>query len=84
MQKSIVSKEYGLFLAFLRKVRQDNGVTQEQIAKKLKVTQSFVSKVERGERRLDIVELKQWSGALGLSLTDFVKEFESYLRKNKR
>lgn len=81
MQKSIISKEYGLFLAFLKRVRQDNRVTQEQIAKKLKATQSFVSKVERGERRLDVVELRQWSRALGLSLTDFVSGFEAYLKK---
>ena len=84
MEKSIVSKDYSLFLAYLRKARQDAGITQEQVAKKLKATQSFVSKVERGERRLDVVELRQWSKALGITLMDFVAGFENYLRKNRR
>lgn len=83
MQKSLISEEYRLFLAFLKKVRQDNGVTQERIAKKLKATQSFVSKVERGERRLDVVELRRWCRALGLSLTDFVNGFEDFLKKER-
>lgn len=84
MQKSIISKEYGLFLAFLKKVRLDAGLTQVQIAKRLKVGQSAISKVEKGERRIDIVELRQWAKALGMSLTDFVVAFEIYLKKHRK
>lgn len=84
MQKSIISREYILFLAFLKQVRLEAGITQVQIAKKLKTGQSAISKVEKGERRLDVVELRQWSRALGMSLTDFVIGFEDYLKKNRK
>jgi transcriptional regulator with XRE-family HTH domain len=84
VQKSIVSKEYGLFLAFLKKVRLDAGITQVQIAKKLKTGQSFVSKVEKGERRLDIVELRLWLQTLRMPLIDFVVGFEAHLKKNRK
>jgi transcriptional regulator with XRE-family HTH domain len=84
VQKSIVSKEYGLFLAFLKKVRMDAGITQVQIAKKLKTGQSFVSKVENGERRLDLIELRLWLRALGMPLIDFVAGLEAYLKKNRK
>ena len=63
----------------LRKVRQDAGLRQEDLAKRLGVPQSFVSKVESGERRLDFVEVRQVCQALGLSLTEFVRMFEESL-----
>lgn len=53
------------------------GLTQAQLAEKLGVDQSIVSKIERNERRLDIVELKEICTALGLSLQDFVQRFEA-------
>lgn len=84
MKKSIISNDYILFLAFLKQVRVDAGITQEQLAKKLKATQSFLSKVERGERRLDVIELRQWSRALGLPLSDFVTKMEKYFKENPR
>ena len=58
MEKSIYSKEYSLFLEQLRKAREEKGLTQTDVAQSLGQTQSFVSKVERGERRIDIVELR--------------------------
>jgi transcriptional regulator with XRE-family HTH domain len=82
MEKSLVTKEYSLFLAFLKKARQDTGLTQEQLAKKLKTTQSFVSKAERGERRLDVIELRRWTRAIGLSLSEFAVQMEAYIKSN--
>ncbi|EDX76721.1 hypothetical protein MC7420_1724 [Coleofasciculus chthonoplastes PCC 7420] len=55
MEKSICTREYALFLSHLRSARKAAGLTQEQIAQSLQQTQSFVSKCERGERRIDIV-----------------------------
>lgn len=77
MEKSIYSSEYELFLALLRKTRLKSGLTQDDIAVKLGTTQSFVSKCERGERRLDIVELNAWCSALNVSLAWFVERFEN-------
>lgn len=77
MEKSIHSAEYERFLALLKKTRLKNGLTQDDIAIKLNATQSFVSKCERGERRLDIVELSAWCSALNVSLSVFVGWFEN-------
>lgn len=76
MEKSIHSAEYERFLALLRKTRVQSGLTQDDIATKLNATQSFISKCERGERRLDIVELAAWCSALNVSLSSFVERFE--------
>jgi transcriptional regulator with XRE-family HTH domain len=84
MEKSLITKEYRLFLSFLKEVRQDAALTQTQLARKLKVTQSFVSKCERGERRLDIIELRRWGRALGLTLPDFTVQMENYFKSNSR
>lgn len=56
----------------LREARKAHGITQVQLAKKLRVPQPWISKVERDERRLNVVELEVWCKALGITLTDFV------------
>ena len=50
-------RQYKLFLRRLRQARKDSGLTQAQVARKLSRPQSFVSKFESGERRVDFVEL---------------------------
>lgn len=72
MEKSIYSQEYAAFLKLLKAERVRLGFTQEEIASRLSATQSFVSKCERGERRLDVVELRAWCDALELPLHDFI------------
>lgn len=83
MEKSIYSEEYLLFLQGLRQAREAAGLTQEQIADRLgsKATQSFVSKCERGERRIDIVELRAFCRAIGVPFGDFVQRIELLLDK---
>jgi len=54
--KSLFSKEYDCFLQLLREARQKAGLTQVEAAKQLDRPQSFVSKCEAGERRVDVVE----------------------------
>lgn len=76
MEKSIYSHDYSLFLEQLRKARSQKSLTQAQVAERLDQTQSFVSKVERGERRLDIVELRAFCMALGISFTEFVEHLD--------
>ena len=51
------SKQYRAFLGKLRAARSESGLTQVQVAKSLRKPQSWVSKSESGERRLDPVEL---------------------------
>lgn len=64
------------FLDLLRQIRIDAGLRQEDLAEKLGQPQSFVSRYESGERRVDLLELGEICRALGLSLSDFVKRFE--------
>ena len=64
------------FLAMVRQMRLDAGLRQADLAHKLGEPQSFVSRYESGERRLDVLELKQICVVLGLSLTDFIKQLE--------
>ncbi len=64
------------FLELLRKIRTEAGLRQVDLAKRLRQPQSFVSKYESGERRLDLLELREVCLAVGLSLSDFVKQLE--------
>jgi transcriptional regulator with XRE-family HTH domain len=63
-------------LELLKQVRTDAGLRQVDLAKKLHQPQSFVSKYESGERRLDLLELNQVCKACGTTLLDFVKRFD--------
>lgn len=76
MQKSISSRQYAHFLDCLRKAREEAGLTQEDVAARLGESQSFVSKCERGERRMDLVELSEFCKAMGITLEKFVRRFE--------
>ncbi|MEQ9617058.1 MAG: helix-turn-helix transcriptional regulator [Phycisphaerales bacterium] len=80
MPKSIYSRDYGQFLQLLREAREDAGVTQAQLAKRLKYGQSMVSKCERGERRLDVIELRRWCNAIGISFSSFTSRLDEELR----
>lgn len=83
MQKSLHSRHYKLFLVELRDARTRLGVTQEELAARLDATQSFVSKCERGERRLDVVELQLWCKALGIRMSDFVRRLDGRLDRSR-
>jgi transcriptional regulator with XRE-family HTH domain len=63
-------------LDLFRQIRVEAGLRQVDLAKKLRRPQSFVSKYESGERRLDLLELQQVCTALHISVTEFVKRFE--------
>jgi len=79
MPKSVYSRDYSHFLDLLRKAREDAGVTQRQLAKKLRYGQSMISKCERGERRLDVIELRRWCKALGVSFSSFTRDLDREL-----
>ncbi len=83
MEKSIFSHGYTVFLQVLRDTREQQGLTQIELAERLGQTQSFISKCERGERRLDIVEVRAFCNALGVPFTKFIASFESNLEKSK-
>lgn len=59
----------------LVKARKSAGLTQVELAVRLKRPQSFVSKYERGERRLDLVEFGEVATAIGINPTKFLSKF---------
>ncbi len=73
MDKTIRTKEYARFIEKLRKARLEAGLKQIEVAKKLKRPQSYISRVESGEYRLDILEVKRFAKVYGKSVDYFVK-----------
>ncbi len=74
--KVIADDAHDKLRGLLKKARADGGVTQAELASRLGVPQSVVSKYESGERRLDVIELRQVCKELGLTLGDFVRRLE--------
>jgi transcriptional regulator with XRE-family HTH domain len=79
MPKTIYTDEHDALVQTLRSLRSDSRLTQAELAAHLGKGQSFVSKYEGGQRRLDLIELRQIAGALGTSLTKLVAQFERTL-----
>ena len=73
----IRTPEYRLLTELIRECRIDAGLRQVDLADAIGVPQSMISKLEVGERRLDIMELRKICGALGMSLLEFVSRFEA-------
>ena len=84
MEKSIHSARYRAFLKLLRDERRRAGLTQVQLARTIGEAQTFVSKCERGERRIDVIELEAFCRAFGISLKRFVSTLESDMKRAKR
>lgn len=84
MKKSIHDKDYRILLDILYGLRVGSGLRQLDLAERLNVNQSFVSKIENGERRIDLIELKNITEAMGFSLIDFIKEFEKRICDQKK
>ena len=61
MSKSIYSKDYKEIINRLKQTRIDTGLSQQAVADKLGKPQSYVSKIESGERRLDVAEIKKFA-----------------------
>lgn len=75
MPSSIFTQRHQEFIAFIASVRKAAEITQVELAARLGKPQSFVSKVERGERRLDVIEFCQVAEALGHNPADLLKRF---------
>jgi ribosome-binding protein aMBF1 (putative translation factor) len=74
--KSVFTNKYKVFREALIKAREAAGITQRELSKKLSRPQSFVSKYERGERRLDVVEFLEVTKVLGIDPSDIVERLD--------
>jgi transcriptional regulator with XRE-family HTH domain len=79
MKKSIYTKQQATLLEMLIEARAAIGLTQGELALHLGLTQSEVSKFERGERGLDVLQLRAWVGAVGLPFVEFISELDARL-----
>lgn len=77
MPSSIFTQRHQEFIAFIASVRKATDITQVELAVRLGKPQSFVSKVERGERRLDVIEFCQVAEALDRDPAKLLQEFIS-------
>ncbi len=73
--------EYTLFREMLTAARIDKGMLQSEVAEALDKNQSYVSKYERGERRLDFVEFLEVAAALNVNVSEFLKHYSKAREK---
>jgi transcriptional regulator with XRE-family HTH domain len=66
-------------LVLLRGIRVDAGLTQSELASRLARDQTFVSKYESGERRLDVLELREVCQAIGVEFVTFIRKLDKKL-----
>jgi transcriptional regulator with XRE-family HTH domain len=76
-EKSIFRSDYRMIVEWLASKRQLAGITQEQLAEKLGKPQSFVSKYENCERRLDVMEFLEICKFLGTNPKEILSRLES-------
>jgi len=71
---SVYSEEYQRVINALKKARKEKGITQAQLAEALGKPQSFIAKVENGERRLDVVEFVHLARLVGVNISLILNE----------
>ncbi len=82
MKQSTYSSDYAQLLAELKSARASAGMSQVQLAEALGQLQTYVSKCELGDRRLDVIELRSWVIALGGNPVTFMAGLEDRISRN--
>lgn len=75
MPKTIHRPEYAALCALLREKRLAAGLQQTEVSARLNRRQPFVSDVERGVRRLDLIELQDLAAVYGVDLIELINEY---------
>lgn len=84
MDKHIYGPDQRALSDLLRRTRLEGGLRQQDVAERIGEPQSFVSRYETGQRRLDVLELRVVCRAVGVSLPEFVARLEESLGGPKR
>jgi transcriptional regulator with XRE-family HTH domain len=79
-----LTSEYDRLLTRLIAARKAAGVTQVQVAQHLGKPQSHVSKCESKEREIGIIDLWKWCGAIGITLSDLIQQFEKDVEQSEQ
>jgi len=80
VKKTIRLNQQKQLLVLLRGVRIEAGLTQTELASRLGTDQTFISKYESGERRLDVLELREVCRAIGTDFVTFIRKLDKDLR----
>ena len=76
----IYEPEYRVLIDCLKTYRLQSKMTQQELAGLLGCSQTYVSKYEQGQKRLDIIEMRKICNCLGVDLIELISEFEDRLR----
>ncbi|MBX3620620.1 MAG: helix-turn-helix transcriptional regulator [Rhizobacter sp.] len=82
MAKSIYDRQHDIFLDLLRRTRESVPLRQEDVGRLIGRHQGTVSRVETGESRLDVIELRAWLNAMGVDFMGFMGELHSRLDRH--
>lgn len=80
MKKRIYIAQRSRLVSLLREMRVEAGLTQTDLAARIERDQTFVSRYESGQRRLDVLEVREICQAIGINLEEFVKRLEKALK----
>lgn len=83
MRNAIHNSEHMVLVELVREMRLKANLTQARVSEELGVAQSRVSDIERGTRKLDVIELKELAKICGRTLSEVVVEFEARLKKKR-
>lgn len=81
MAKTIFTKQHQDFIRALREVRRSKGLTQVQLSERLDRAQSYISNIERGERRIDVIEFMAIAAALNRDAAELFSEIVSRMNR---
>ena len=84
MPKTLYRAENIALAMLLRALRESAGLLQEALADRLGRSQTYVSNIEQAIRRLDLVELRDYCAALGVSLPDLIGQWEQRIGPTSR
>jgi transcriptional regulator with XRE-family HTH domain len=76
VKKSLYERSYAAFTKLLKEERRKAGLTQAMLAKKLRRPQSYVSKYERGDRRLDVIEFLEIARAIKFDPSEILQRLD--------
>lgn len=80
VRKKIYMAQRNLMVGLLREIRLDTGLTQVELAARIGKDQAYVSRYESGQRKLDVLEVREICQAIGITLEKFVKSLEKALK----
>ena len=81
MSKSAFSKTHAVLVQTLIDARREKGILQADLARRLGKDQSFISRIEGGQRRVDMVEFLEYAEALGIEPRQLFTTFMDALQR---